>query len=69
MWRKENTCALLVGMLNCYSHYRKQNGDSLKNKKQNHHTIQEFTSGYLSKENKNTNSKIYMYHSNLIYNS
>ena len=60
------------GNVNWYSHYGKQYGDSPKNKKQNYHTIQEFTSEYLSQDNENTNSKRYMYpkvHGSIIYSS
>ena len=55
------------------SHYGKQNGDSSK-KNKNRITIQSSysTSGYLSEEYKNTNSKGYMHsyvHHSMIYNS
>ena len=33
MWRKENHCILLVGLLNWYSYYGKQYGGSSKKKK------------------------------------
>ena len=43
-----------------------------KLKKYKYHTTQQFHSGYLHKENKNTNLKIYVHpyvHCSIIYNS
>ena len=72
MRRKENPCALLVGML--IGTVTIENSMEAPQKIKNKTTIQfsDFTPGYLSKENENTNSKRYMHpyvHCSIIYNS
>ena len=58
--------------INRCSHYGKLYGGSSKNLKKNYQMIQNFTSGNLSEENKNTNLKRYLYshaHCSIIYSS
>ena len=77
MWRKGNPYALLVGIQ--IGADTMENSMEIPQKIKNRTTTQSSncTPGYLSRENKNTNSKIYMQphahlyykHCNIIYNS
>ena len=55
---EQTPCILLVGMHIC-SHYGKQYGNFSKTIKTTCHMTNNFTSGYIPKENKNTNLKRY----------
>ena len=71
MEKRELLCTA-GGNVNWYSHYGKQYGGSSKNQNRNSIQSSNSTSGYLFKENENTNFKRYIhtnFHYNIIYNS